>query len=177
MHYRISEWTYEGRNLRNLLSGSLCCMEFNFWRADWKSCPRADDSVLLFCHLCPLCCLSHFLLPFYFFFTHASGMAVWMTMSTTLAQTEISNLLDWLPWRYVQSFLVPKLCILMILPTFSYSKPPYTWSLIMGMTFTASRHLTKSVTLHGNRMLQLVRSINHSWRVNWVNTTNTFIGD
>lgn len=68
MHYRISEWTYEGRNLRNLLSGSLCCMEFNFWRADWKSCPRADDSVLLFCHLCPLCCLSHFLLPFYFFF-------------------------------------------------------------------------------------------------------------
>lgn len=118
-----------------------------------------------------------FFSPFIFFFSHASGMAVWMTMSTTLAQTEISNLLDWLPWRYVQSFLVPKLCILMILPTFSYSKPPYTWSLIMGMTFTASRHLTKSVTLHGNRMLQLVRSINHSWRVNWVNTTNTFIGD
>lgn len=39
MHYRISEWTYEGRNLRNLLSGSLCCMEFNFWRADDSLAP------------------------------------------------------------------------------------------------------------------------------------------
>lgn len=56
MHYRIGEWTYERWNLRNLHSGSMCCIKLKLWRADWSFCTpllsfMSLSSLLLFIFL------------------------------------------------------------------------------------------------------------------------------